>query len=104
MPIIAGGWRREQGTVPGTPVARQPVLPTLQQRVMLALVFPQLIEVQAEYHRKSLTLLQAVLPQIKAQQGECRPRLGRGGWATCFPEKPGALCLAHLLPPEQGHV
>uniref|UniRef100_G1QFX3 BAR domain-containing protein n=1 Tax=Myotis lucifugus TaxID=59463 RepID=G1QFX3_MYOLU len=30
-----------------------------------------LIEVQAEYHRKSLALLQAVLPQIKAQQGEC---------------------------------
>lgn len=31
----------------------------------------QLIEVQAEYHRKSLALLQNVLPQIKAQQGEC---------------------------------
>ncbi|XP_075848272.1 rho GTPase-activating protein 44 isoform X6 [Microtus pennsylvanicus] len=30
--------------------------------------FQTLIEVQAEYHRKSLTLLQAVLPQIKAQQ------------------------------------
>ncbi|XP_006901869.1 PREDICTED: rho GTPase-activating protein 44 isoform X2 [Elephantulus edwardii] len=30
--------------------------------------FQKLIEVQAEYHRKSLTLLQAVLPQIKAQQ------------------------------------
>lgn len=30
----------------------------------------QLIEVQAEYHRKSLALLQNVLPQIKAQQGE----------------------------------
>ncbi|XP_037664176.1 rho GTPase-activating protein 44 isoform X3 [Choloepus didactylus] len=30
--------------------------------------FQMLIEVQAEYHRKSLTLLQAVLPQIKAQQ------------------------------------
>ncbi|XP_074778307.1 rho GTPase-activating protein 44 isoform X1 [Athene noctua] len=29
---------------------------------------PQLIEVQAEYHRKSLALLQNVLPQIKAQQ------------------------------------
>jgi len=35
---------------------------------MLTLVSPQLIEVQAEYHRKSLALLQAVLPQIKAQQ------------------------------------
>ncbi|KAM6164526.1 rho GTPase-activating protein 44 isoform 1-T1 [Rhynchocyon petersi] len=30
--------------------------------------FQKLIEVQAEYHRKSLTLLQAVLPQIRAQQ------------------------------------
>ncbi|XP_063312110.1 rho GTPase-activating protein 44 isoform X5 [Pelobates fuscus] len=30
--------------------------------------FQMLIEVQAEYHRKSLALLQAVLPQIKAQQ------------------------------------
>ncbi|XP_029782581.1 rho GTPase-activating protein 44 isoform X4 [Suricata suricatta] len=30
--------------------------------------FQTLIEVQAEFHRKSLTLLQAVLPQIKAQQ------------------------------------
>ncbi|XP_049632794.1 rho GTPase-activating protein 44 isoform X3 [Suncus etruscus] len=30
--------------------------------------FQMLIEVQAEYHRKSLTLLEAVLPQIKAQQ------------------------------------
>lgn len=30
----------------------------------------QLIEVQAEYHRKSFELLQSVLPQIKAHQGE----------------------------------
>uniref|UniRef100_A0A672H9V9 Rho GTPase activating protein 44 n=1 Tax=Salarias fasciatus TaxID=181472 RepID=A0A672H9V9_SALFA len=30
----------------------------------------QLIEVQAEYHRKSLELLQNILPQIKAHQGE----------------------------------
>ncbi|KAE8577238.1 hypothetical protein XENTR_v10004496 [Xenopus tropicalis] len=30
--------------------------------------FQMLIEVQAEYHRKSLALLTAVLPQIKAQQ------------------------------------
>ncbi|XP_077314727.1 rho GTPase-activating protein 44 isoform X4 [Lithobates pipiens] len=30
--------------------------------------FQTLIEVQAEYHRKSLAFLQAVLPQIKAQQ------------------------------------
>lgn len=30
----------------------------------------QLIEVQAEYHRKSLELLQSILPQIKAHQGE----------------------------------
>uniref|UniRef100_A0A8C9XPD7 Rho GTPase-activating protein 44 n=1 Tax=Sander lucioperca TaxID=283035 RepID=A0A8C9XPD7_SANLU len=32
--------------------------------------FQTLIEVQAEYHRKSLELLQSVLPQIKAHQGE----------------------------------
>ncbi|XP_016399653.1 rho GTPase-activating protein 44-like [Sinocyclocheilus rhinocerous] len=32
--------------------------------------FQTLIEVQAEYHKKSLELLQNVLPQIKAQQGE----------------------------------
>ncbi|TNN28792.1 Rho GTPase-activating protein 44 [Liparis tanakae] len=32
--------------------------------------FQTLIEVQAEYHRKSLELLQNVLPQIKAHQGE----------------------------------
>lgn len=55
----------------------QPLLPTLLQRLMLV-VIPQLIEVQAEYHRKSLTLLQAVLPQIKAQQGERKPCLGQG--------------------------
>ncbi|XP_067860372.1 rho GTPase-activating protein 44 isoform X9 [Heptranchias perlo] len=30
--------------------------------------FQTLIEVQAEYHRKSLVLLQSILPQIKAQQ------------------------------------
>lgn len=30
----------------------------------------QLIETQAEYHRKSLEILHSVLPQIKAQQGE----------------------------------
>ncbi|XP_042198477.1 rho GTPase-activating protein 44 isoform X4 [Callorhinchus milii] len=30
--------------------------------------FQTLIEVQAEYHRKSLLLLQSILPQIKAQQ------------------------------------
>lgn len=36
----------------------------------LILSFSQLIEVQAEYHRKSLALLQNVLPQIKAQQGK----------------------------------
>ncbi|NXK69237.1 RHG44 protein, partial [Sylvietta virens] len=42
-------------------------------------VSPQLIEVQAEYHRKSLALLQNFLPQIKAQQGEghgCPQRQG----------------------------
>lgn len=55
------------------------------RRVTLALVSPQLIEVQAEYHRKSLTLLQAVLPQIKAQQGE-RMLWGWGGVVeSCLP-------------------
>lgn len=37
----------------------------------------QLIEVQAEYHRKSLALLQNVLPQIKAQQGKSRSHTRR---------------------------
>ncbi|KAG7250435.1 hypothetical protein CRUP_007188 [Coryphaenoides rupestris] len=33
--------------------------------------FQTLIEIQAEYHRKSLDILTGVLPQIKAQQAEC---------------------------------
>lgn len=78
MPVIADGWRRGHST----PMVWQPMPSILRQRLMLLLVFPQLIEVQAEYHRKSLTLLQAVLPQIKAQQGEC---LGRGGRGACCP-------------------
>lgn len=83
------GWpEREQGEVrkrehlhaePPPQWGTTAVLPTLLQWVMLPLVSPQLIEVQAEYHRKSLALLQAVLPQIKAQQGKCRPSLERGG-------------------------
>lgn len=56
---------------------------SLWQRVMIVLVFSQLIEVQAEYHRKSLTLLQAVLPQIKAQQGKCQPPSELGGLGAC---------------------
>lgn len=74
---------------------------------MFVLVFSQLIEVQAEYHRKSLTLLQAVLPQIKAQQGKCRPPLELGGWGTCLPSWMrtalptsallGKLCLEKLV-------
>ncbi|OWK14674.1 hypothetical protein Celaphus_00001045, partial [Cervus elaphus hippelaphus] len=52
----------------GTAVVWQPMPSILRQRLTLLLMSPQLIEVQAEYHRKSLTLLQAVLPQIKAQQ------------------------------------
>lgn len=48
------------------PVPAAPVAPRA-----LGALSPQLIEVQAEYHRKSLALLQNVLPQIKAQQGEC---------------------------------
>lgn len=57
------------------------------------LVSSQLIEVQAEYHRKSLTLLQAVLPQIKAQQGKCRPSLEKGGpWCLlAFPDEMNSL-------------
>uniref|UniRef100_K7FC58 Rho GTPase activating protein 44 n=1 Tax=Pelodiscus sinensis TaxID=13735 RepID=K7FC58_PELSI len=42
--------------------------------------FQTLIEVQAEYHRKSLALLQNVLPQIKAQQAEAwieKPSFGK---------------------------
>ena len=93
MPVIADGWRRGQGT----PMVWQPMPSILQQRLMLLLVFPQLIEVQAEYHRKSLTLLQAVLPQIKAQQGECLPGAGRAGSVGSLPF--GALCLARLLLP-----
>ncbi|KAM4674530.1 rho GTPase-activating protein 44 [Amazona ochrocephala] len=38
------------------------------KEVDYASYFQTLIEVQAEYHRKSLVLLQSVLPQIKAQQ------------------------------------
>ena len=79
MPVIADVWRRGQGT----PMVWQPMPSILRQRLTLLLVFPQLIEVQAEYHRKSLTLLQAVLPQIKAQQGECHACLGRGGRGAC---------------------
>lgn len=37
---------------------------------LLSFCLGQLIEVQAEYHRKSLELLQSILPQIKAHQGE----------------------------------
>lgn len=41
---------------------------------LLSFCLGQLIEVQAEYHRKSLELLQSILPQIKAHQGEfCSP-------------------------------
>lgn len=58
---------------------------SLWQRVMFVLVFSQLIEVQAEYHRKSLTLLQAVLPQIKAQQGKCKLPSELGEWGACLP-------------------
>lgn len=77
-------------------MAQQPVLPSLWQRVMPALVFSQLIEVQAEYHRKSLTLLQAVLPQIKAQQGKCKPSLG-GAWGACLSSQMRPIPCA-LLP------
>ena len=52
---------------------------------------PQLIEVQAEYHRKSLALLQNVLPQIKAQQGKCLRGLSR----SCMRHR--GLCLTPEL-------
>lgn len=81
MPVVGDGWRRGQGTS----VAWQPMPSILRQRLTLLLTSAQLIEVQAEYHRKSLTLLQAVLPQIKAQQGECQAGLGQGGRGACRP-------------------
>jgi len=34
------------------------------------LLCSQLLEAQADYHRKSLTLLESVLPTIQAQQGD----------------------------------
>lgn len=80
-----------------TPTAQQPVLPNLWQRVMLALVFSQLIEVQAEYHRKSLALLQAVLPQIKAQQGKCQPSLD-GGLTSQMRPRPPVFIHPYALP------
>lgn len=65
---------------------------------MLVLAFPQLIEVQAEYHRKSLTLLQAVLPQIKAQQGKCRLSPEWRGLAADLPSlgHSGSLEFVHF--------
>uniref|UniRef100_A0AAQ4RV30 Rho GTPase activating protein 44a n=1 Tax=Gasterosteus aculeatus aculeatus TaxID=481459 RepID=A0AAQ4RV30_GASAC len=42
--------------------------------------FQTLIETQAEYHRKSLEILQSILPQIKAHQGESwveKPSFGK---------------------------
>lgn len=69
---------------------------------MFVLVFSQLIEVQAEYHRKSLTLLQAVLPQIKAQQGKCKPPSELGGWGACWPS--WMRKALHLCSPGNAHV
>lgn len=46
------------------------ILPVCWKPACVCVCLPQLIEVQAEYHRKSLELLQSVLPQIKAHQGE----------------------------------
>lgn len=37
-------------------------------------LFLQLLEAQADYHRKSLTLLESVLPTIQAQQGIMRTK------------------------------
>ncbi|XP_038633979.1 rho GTPase-activating protein 44 isoform X15 [Scyliorhinus canicula] len=44
--------------------------------------FQTLIEVQAEYHRKSLVLLQSILPQIKAHQGRetWKPSQAQKAW------------------------
>lgn len=75
---------------------------------MLALVFSQLIEVQAEYHRKSLTLLQAVLPQIKAQQGNpsCYPPWSGkvGDSLPAFPDATDAPCFHPPLCVPRGHI
>ena len=90
MPVIGDGWRRGQSPA----VAWQPMPSILRQRLTLLLSSAQLIEVQAEYHRKSLTLLQAVLPQIKAQQGECQAGLGQGGRGACRPP-PSAWTHTH---------
>lgn len=59
----------------------------------------QLIEVQAEYHRKSLELLQSVLPQIKAHQGEffllfLTSQEKREEWTSVFPH---SILTAPLL-------
>lgn len=37
-------------------------------------LFLQLLEAQADYHRKSLTVLENVLPTIQAQQGKKKPK------------------------------
>lgn len=68
-------------------------------------MFSQLIEVQAEFHRKSLTLLQAVLPQIKAQQGEYKPSLeGKVGGLVAFPSETDFCISVTLMLSQQGHI
>lgn len=67
---------------------------------LLSLCLGQMIEVQAEYHRKSLELLQSVLPQIKAHQGEfcslhllvvVARRRGNGRWLALDKVKDSVL-------------
>lgn len=38
--------------------------------LIFPILFLQLLEAQADYHRKSLTVLESVLPAIQAQQGK----------------------------------
>lgn len=65
-------------TVSATHPHGTPLSPSPAAAVTASAVSPsQLIEVQAEYHRKSLALLQNVLPQIKAQQGKWPRGLSR---------------------------
>lgn len=67
--------------VPERPGRRERNVPDFSLS-LLSFCLGQLIEVQAEYHRKSLELLQSILPQIKAHQGEFCPEFSRAGRAS----------------------
>lgn len=76
------------------------------RRVTAAAVSPQLIEVQAEYHRKSLALLQSVLPQIKAQQGKCLSPPAHSTEGSASRQSHAGLCHSNepvpARPPQRG--